>query len=188
MDRAPDAGVGWRQKIQSDLSDLDLIWLDPTQKPIDIGLEDINSRQRRTAAKLAGDFDSVAREMKLVRHVDLRMTDVADFLVVHIDTEIYSFGTIEELVTANRMKKPIIVHVEQGKKKSPDWLFAMVPHQMIFSTWEEVYNYLKHIAYDTSIETLNRWLFFFMARRRNYCEAILNEIDSPNLWLLCTSK
>lgn len=160
MDRAPDAGVGWRQQIQLDLSDLDLIWLDPTQKPIDIGLEDIDSRKRRTVAKLAGDFDSVAREMKLVRHVDLRMTDVADFLIVHIDTEIYSFGTIEELVTANRMKKPIIVHIEQNKINSPDWLFAMIPHQMIFSTWGEVHQYLRHVAHNTDVDTMGRWLFF----------------------------
>ncbi len=160
MDRAPDAGIGWRQRIQHDLADLHLVWLDPTQKPIDIGIENPESRARRVAAKLAGDYDTVAKEMKIIRHVDLRMTDVADFIIAHIDTSIYSFGTIEELVTANRMKKPIIVHVEQGKKNTPDWLFAMIPHQMIFSTWDEVYGYLRHIASTENVESSGRWLFF----------------------------
>jgi hypothetical protein len=160
MDRAPDAGIGWRQHIKQDLNDLEIVWLDPTQKPIDIGLEDQESRARRALAKATGDYDTITKEMKIIRHVDLRMTDVADFVILHLDTDIYSFGTIEELVTANRMKKPIVVHIEQGKHSAPDWLFAMVPHQMIFSTWHEVYDYLRHIARDEKIELLDRWLFF----------------------------
>jgi hypothetical protein len=160
MDRAPDAGVGWRQRIQTDLADLDLVWLDPTQKPIDLGLEDADSRSRRAAAKEAEDYDAITKEMKVIRHVDLRMTDVSDFVVCHIDTNIYSFGTIEELVTANRMKKPIVVHVEQGKRQTPDWLFAMIPHQMIFSTWDEVYTYLRSVAKNEVLDDMHRWLFF----------------------------
>lgn len=160
MDRAPDSGVGWRKRIQSDLADLNLIWLDPTQKPIEIGLEDAESRARRAKAKAEGDYDTITKEMKIIRHVDLRMTDVSDFIVVHIDTSIYSFGTIEELVTANRMKKPIVVHIEQGKHNTPDWLFAMIPHKMIFSTWEEVYDYLRHVAKDEVFDAMERWLIF----------------------------
>jgi len=160
MDCAPDAGVGWRQRIQYDLADLELVWLDPTQKPIDIGLENPENRVRILAAKAAGDYDTVAKDMKIIRHVDLRMTDIADFIIVHIDTSIYSFGTIEELSTANRMKKPIVAHVEQGKQNAPNWLFAMLPHQMIFSTWEEIYAYIRHVAYDDEIELHDRWLFF----------------------------
>ena len=31
---------------------------------------------------------------------------------------------------------------------------------MIFSTWDEVKTYLRHIAHDPVIDRLNRWYFF----------------------------
>jgi transcriptional regulator with XRE-family HTH domain len=68
--------------------------------------------------------------------------------------------TVEELATANRTRKPILVHSEQGKAGAPDWLFGMIPHEMIFSTWAELYAYLRHINNDPDVDTLGRWVFF----------------------------
>jgi hypothetical protein len=67
---------------------------------------------------------------------------------------------LEELFWANRMKKPILVRVEQGKRNAPDWLFGTLPHQLIFSTWNEVVTYLRHVAKDEYVDHLRRWRFF----------------------------
>jgi hypothetical protein len=48
----------------------------------------------------------------------------------------------------------------QGKQSAPDWLFGTIPHQMIFSSWENIKNYLLQIHNDSQIETYNRWYFF----------------------------
>jgi hypothetical protein len=48
----------------------------------------------------------------------------------------------------------------QGKHKTPDWLFGTIPHQMIFSNWEEIKHYLEHINISENIETHRRWYFF----------------------------
>ena len=160
MDRASDNGVGWRQRLREELKDLKVIWLDPTCKPIDVGREDLQTKQQIEIAKQQGDFDFVAEIVKPIRCVDLRMVDIADWQVVNIDLEIHACGTYEELFLANREKKPIIVHVEQGKPKAPGWLFATIPHAMIFSTWDEIYTYLRHVAYDAIINRHNRWYFF----------------------------
>ena len=160
MDRVPDGGVQWRQILKDDLVDLKVDWMDPTCKPIDIGIEDLENRQERRAAKDRGDFDFVRHDMKIIRHVDLRMVDISDFLVVNLDMEVHACGTWEEVSLANRQKKPIIAHIEQGKVNAPDWLLAMHQHTTIFSTWQEVHAYLRGIARADEFDSLGRWLFF----------------------------
>lgn len=160
MEHAEGLGVEWRQQIKEDTKDLEIIWLDPTDKPIDIGIEDVENHELRKKLKLQGYFDEVANTMKIVRCVDLRMVDLSDFLIMNIDVSIHTSGTYEEFTTANRQKKPITARIKQGKECCPDWILAMIPHQMIFSTWDEVKGYLKHIAHDPIIEHRKRWYFF----------------------------
>lgn len=163
MEKDATNGVEWRQAIQVALADLHIRWLDPTDKPTAIGRETLETKQELVQARHARDYDAVRNIMKTIRCVDLRMTDISDFLVVNLDPDVPTFGTHEEIANANRQKKPIIVHLVGGKEHTPLWLLAMLPHQLIFSTWEEIYHYLRHIAHDPVIDRLNRWYFFDFA-------------------------
>jgi hypothetical protein len=160
MDRVTDGGIGWRQDLIQSLKALNILWLDPTRKPIDIGVEDLENRALRHKAKRAGDFEFVRTQMKQIRPVDLRMVDICDFVVVNLDLSVHACGTYEELFWANRMKKPVLIRIEQGVEHTPDWLFGTFPFEMIFSSWDEVKKYLRHIAHDPVIDRLNRWYFF----------------------------
>jgi len=160
MDRVADAGVEWRRQIRYVHDDLKIVWLDPTDKPTNICVEDDESRARRHDAKIHGRFDEVTQEINPIRRVDLRMVDICDMLIVNIDLEVHATGTYEEMFLANRQKKPILARVEQGKRNAPDWLFATIPHQLIFDSWEAMSDYIRHIAHDPVIETLGRWVFF----------------------------
>ena len=97
--------------------------------------------------------------MKTIRSVDLRLVDISDFVIVNLDLDVHPCGTLEEIFWANRQKKPIVVHMVQGKSHTPDWLFGTIPHQMIFSNWEDIQDYLKHINSDENIDTYNIWYF-----------------------------
>jgi hypothetical protein len=160
MDRIADGGAGWRIDIQRELADLEMFWLDPTHKPIEIGIEDSETRVFINEMKNANNYDAVVPQMRAIRNVDLRMVDISDALVVNIDLECHACGTYEELSLANRQKKPAIVHIEQGKQHTPNWLLGMLPHEMIFSTWNEVHQYIRHIAHDPVIKHFSRWYFF----------------------------
>ncbi len=160
MEKDATNGVEWRKAIQIALADLGICWLDPINKPIDIGRESLETKNELICAREAGDYLTVSKLMKLIRCIDLRMGDISDFLVVNLHPDVPTWGTIEEIANANRQKKPIIVRVDGGKNKTPLWLLAMLPHQMIFSTWEEVHQYLRHIADDLVIDRMNRWYFF----------------------------
>jgi hypothetical protein len=160
MEREADNGMGWRQSLKESLSDLGVFWLDPTQKPTDIGAETLETKQELLQARAARDYDAVHKLMRIIRCVDLRLVDISDFLILHLDPDTPSYGSWEEVAQGNRQKKPIIVHVKGGKERTPLWLLAMLPHQLIFSTWDEVHHYLRHIAHDAVIDRLNRWYFF----------------------------
>lgn len=160
MDRVADRGATWRDNITPFLSSLGIIVFNPISKPTDIGLEDNDSHTIKTKLKKQHRYDELSNMMKTIRSVDLRLVDISDFLIVNLDLNVHPCGTLEEIFLANRQKKPIIIHMVQGKDQTPDWLFGTIPHQMIFSSWDDIKEYLTHINSSENINTYKRWYFF----------------------------
>ena len=160
MDRVADRGTGWRDNITPFLEQLGVIVFNPIKKPTIVGQEDEVTHKLKIKLKAQYQYDELSELMKVIRSVDLRLVDISDFLVVNLDLDVHPCGTYEELFLANRSKKPVVIHIEQGKQNAPDWLFGTIPHQMIFSTWSEVENYLQYIHASEEIDHHNRWRFF----------------------------
>jgi len=160
MDRVADRGNGWRDNITPFLDSLGVIVFNPIKKPTTIGMEDFATHQFKLKLKSEQKYDDLSRLMKTIRSVDLRLVDISDFLIVNLDLDIHPCGTYEEIFWANRQKKPIIIHMVQGKENAPDWLFGTIPHEMIFSNWEAIKDYLLHVGCTDEINHYNRWYFF----------------------------
>lgn len=160
MDRVADRGNGWRNDITPFLEKLGIIVFNPIKKPSIIGQEDEQTHQHKTQLKINQNYDDLSKIMKVIRATDLRLVDISDFLIVNLDLDIHPCGTYEEIFLANRSKKPVVVHMIQGKGAAPDWLFGTIPHQMIFSTWDDIKSYIKKINDDMQIQDYNRWKFF----------------------------
>jgi nucleoside 2-deoxyribosyltransferase len=160
MDRVPDRGTGWRDDITPFLEQLGIIVFNPIKKPTCIGLEDTSTHELKQQLKINEKYDELSKIAKTIRSVDLRLVDISDFLIVNLDLNIHPCGTYEEIFWANRQKKPILIHMMQGKKNTPDWLFGTIPHDMIFSSWDEIKNYLIDINNNSSIDCHRRWYFF----------------------------
>jgi nucleoside 2-deoxyribosyltransferase len=160
MDRVPDRGTTWRDNITPFLTEMGIVVFNPITKPTTTGMEDSDSHLIKTKLKSMERYDELSEMMKTIRRVDLRLVDISDFLIVNIDINTHPCGTLEEIFWANRQKKPIIIHMEQGKRHTPDWLFGTIPHQMIFSSWEEIKEYLTHIDSAENFDHYKRWYFF----------------------------
>lgn len=160
MDRVADRGATWRDNITPFLNEIGIVVFNPIIKPTDIGLEDQDSHTIKTKLKQQHRYDELSSMMKTIRSVDLRLVDISDFLIVNLDLKVHPCGTLEEIFLANRQKKPIIIHMVQGKDQTPDWLFGTIPHQMIFSNWDDIKSYLIHINNSENIDTYKRWYFF----------------------------
>ena len=159
MERALDVGEGWRNRITPYLDRLGIVVLNPCKKPIDMVFK-IEDREYREGLRMDGDFETLNKEVRILRAVDLRLVDISDFLIVYLDNEVSSCGTWEEIVTANRQKKPVLIHCKQGKERIPDWLWGMLPHQFIFGSWDDLFEYLRQVNIADEIDNMRRWMFF----------------------------
>ena len=160
MDRVSDNGVGWRQLIIPRLIEMDIIVLDPCDKPIDIGREGFDDRIRRQQLIKEENWEELTREMKLLRAIDLRLTDSASFIIFNLDITVHACGSDEEMFWANRKKSPILINCVQGKSHIPSWLFGVLPHEFFFSNWDELFEYLKGVDDGTDKRHFKRWTFF----------------------------
>jgi hypothetical protein len=160
MDRVPDGGVGWRQAITPMLSELGVKVLNPCDKPIESAKEDPDTRTIIDYYKKTGQFDKIRNEYGHIRNADLRCVDVSDFIIANIDINVHMCGSYEEIATANRQKKPVLVWCEQGKMLAPNWLFFMLPHEHIFSSMDKLLAYLYDVSKKKDTNKLKRWFFF----------------------------
>lgn len=159
MDRVHDSGTGWRNVITPYLKSMNVSVINPCNKPIDSAKEDDDMRHWIEYYKESGQFDKIRNKFGHIRNADLRCVDISDFIIAHIDLSVHACGSYEEIVTANRQKKPTLIWCQQGKHKAPNWLFFMLPHEHIFSTMEDLLNYLWLINITEDVSKLTRWFF-----------------------------
>lgn len=174
MDRVLDGGVEWREWITPKLHEMGVMVHNPCDKLPAYSWEDRQEREIRGAInqlKKERKYNQIKQDHWQMRSIDLRMVDTSDFIIANIDIDVHACGTYEEIVTANRQKKPILVHCSQGKENAPNWLFLMLPHIHIFDTWNNLLAHLEYIDLKGN-DSSDRWILFDMTREleaiRNY--------------------
>jgi len=164
IDYDPTDGIDWRVEATKWLSELGVKVFDPCDKPIssaefrEVGAE----KDKMFQLKKAGRFNELHEKMKRIVKYDLRMLDLSSFVIVRYSPHIQSFGTIDECAIALRQKKPVLVWVdsENGKQDASNWLFGICRPEYIFSSMEEIKEYLT-LIHTGSIEVdMTRWVFF----------------------------
>lgn len=167
MDRIADGGVEWREDISTFLWNMKCGVLNPCKKPMRGVDESSEAREwRKFLKQKAGEgyssaADALSQMMKNIVGSDLRMVDLANFIIMYIDTDVHMCGSYAEQTHACLQKKPVIICCKQGKWGVPDWLWGICKHQLFFNNWDEVKRYITHINEDDekTIDTLNKWVF-----------------------------
>ena len=109
MDRVPDGGTGWRDAITPMLQELGVDVLNPCKTPVSHSDESPDTRQIIQHYKDTNQFHKIRKEYGHIRNADLRCVDVSDFVIAHIDIGVHACGAYEEICTANRQKKPVLI-------------------------------------------------------------------------------
>jgi len=151
-------GTEWRNRIKEHLVPRGITCFDPYQKPFMHDVEEGDEVRDELLKKLEeADYDTVSKRMRKIRMYDLNLVDRSDFIVAYLNMDIPTCGTWEEIFNANRMKKPIFLIMEGGKKRAPLWMFGTIPHKYIYPSVEEALDILVKID-DGKIEIdSNRW-------------------------------
>ena len=174
MDRVPDGGVEWRKKLTPQLHKLGVMVYNPCSKPIadPTVVEDSDTREVIKTLKDAHYFKQIREQYGSIRTVDLRMVDTSDFIIANIDVDVHACGTYEEITLANRQKKPVLVHCEQGLSNLPNWLIMQLPDWSFFGSWDSMIYYLSYINED-KLKADKRWVFFNMEKEVEAINAYL---------------
>jgi hypothetical protein len=160
MDRVPDGGVEWRKRLTPRLKELGVVLFDPTNKPFYDGKGDESDRKQREEWVKNGEYDKIREFVKEFRGGDLRMVNNCDFVIIYIDVNVHMCGSYEEIAIATHEKKPILVVCEQGKPRTPQWLFGQLPHEHIFGSFDELMTYLHGIDEHGLDDESGRWYFY----------------------------
>ena len=160
MDRVADGGVGWRNRISPMLKSMGVTVLNPCDKPVEVGIEDSQTRGEIERLKSSRQYDKIRKTYGVIRTLDLRCVDISDFIIASIDINVHACGTYEEVAAANSQKKPVLIWCQQGKENAPNWLFFMLPHQHIFGSLDELLEYLANVHSGRDHNHYKRWFFF----------------------------
>ena len=117
--RAEEKKLGWRNRVGDFLRSFGGVVFDPWFKPAvrglhEYGLEDINTIDvRDTWTYKQGAEGDEARATCAAKfwetlHIDLRMVDTSDFTIAFVPTNIYSVGTVHEIVLSRLQFKPVL--------------------------------------------------------------------------------
>ena len=151
-------GRNWREDVGVELEKLNITVFNPYKKPFvkDVD-EDEEARQKMADDMENGYYNDVAERMSVVRSYDLNLVDRSDFIIAHLLPDVASWGSAEEIVTAVRMKKPIFISMEGGKKKTPLWMLGMLPHHYIYNDIDEVLEMIHQINDGKKSIDSDRW-------------------------------
>lgn len=159
IDRADDDGVSWRKDLRNkcEKRNFNIKFLDPTDKPIHIGQEIGEEKNRLRRLLEENKWAEAKKVVSKIRHYDLRMVDTCNFGIIYIDLNVHSCGSYDELFTAERQQKPVLVIMKQKKKDIPGWLVSFIKEEEVFESVDECVDYLGKIDSGEIIPD-DRWI------------------------------
>lgn len=129
--------LGWRAILSPILRALRVTVLDPWNKPAIRGHSGEYGQEGVLPSKAHYEADFWTNPATRARfekdfwetvHIDCRMTDVSDFLISFVPTNIYSVGTVHEIVLARSQFKPVLFVSPPVKYEYFPELDALDPH------------------------------------------------------------
>lgn len=131
--------ISWRTEFEERVAPLGIKVLSPLKSVFkNFPKEAKDFTLQLKAALAAGDYNFVHEQSKLIRSKDLNLCDIATFLVINLNPSKPTFGTIDELITASRAKKPIFLIIKGGYTNIPIWLAGYVKPEFVFNSLNDV--------------------------------------------------
>lgn len=104
------------------------------------------------------DYNGIAEIARRFVKKDLGVIERSDFVIAVLPYRVPTCGTHAEICLANQLKKPILlVCPDADKAYLPLWYFGYMNLEMMFGSFDEVYDYLKKV--DNEEIDYERWHF-----------------------------
>ena len=150
-------GANWRSDVTHWLNNIGVKVFNPYEKPFIEQIEENEDKTEYLRGEMRqGRFEEAQHHMKRIRALDLAMVDKADFLIAYIDPAIPTYGTVDEICHAARLRKPVFTVVKGGVSEVPLWILATLPMSQFFDSFTELQCHLEQIS-DGGIEVDNKY-------------------------------
>jgi hypothetical protein len=165
IDFAEDMGCKWRDDITPFLEKMNVKVFNPLTHSF-YGTQDLDTVKRPRMDELLKheNYSELRDEIKEINHWDLRSLDLSSFVIVNYNIETFMCGTHEEIFTANRQNKPVLLMVGDKMSQLPKWMYGRFPCEHMFKSWDDLTIYLRNINsgsnYKFTEADNKRWLFF----------------------------
>lgn len=134
-DRATERATGWRTRVSQFLERMGTTVYDPWNKPLVSGMEHYGKEDEFSTKRAAewtyldteearGKRATLTEFFWPTLHIDLRMTDLADFVIAYCPTNTYSVGTVHEIALARQQHKPVLLVTPRLKMSKANELKA----------------------------------------------------------------
>lgn len=150
-----DGGPNWRLEPKKVLTEeFGLNLFDPFDDPKQQWVPKLQkAREER-------DLETIAEVAKPFVRKDLSTVDESRMLIAYLPYGVPTTGTVHEIIIANELKKPVMLICPQGSHLIPFWYFGFIPLNMMFSSWQEVYAYLREVDAGAHKDK-NRWAVIY---------------------------
>lgn len=149
------SGHNWRTEPKRVLVDeFGIDMFDPFDDPKQIWVSPLNEARQKH------DYEEMARIAKMFVRKDLCMVDRSDFIISYLPYKVATTGTHHEIINSVNAKKPTLLICPQGKNLIPAWYYGFIPHEVMFGSWDELYNYLRDVNAGKHKDN-NRWHFIY---------------------------
>jgi nucleoside 2-deoxyribosyltransferase len=138
---------GWRTRVKEFLRRFGVTVFDPWEKPrirglFEYGKEDAKTVRNRERWTFAPTPEGAATRAELAEyfwetvHIYLRMVDISDFVIAYCPTDVYSVGTVHEIIVARSQHKPVLF-VSPPTERNPGgtpslWYLPLVGSESFF--------------------------------------------------------
>jgi nucleoside 2-deoxyribosyltransferase len=151
-----DDNENWRATMADTLEEMGITCFNPYEHPF-INNIDEGKQVQLQHLREKGDLNKLQTKMKTIRAYDLSMVDRSDFIIAYIKPNIPTYGTIDELVMAESLNRPVFICVEGGKRKAPLWLYSLTPHKYMYDSMDEILDTLRGIDSGSIVTDSKRW-------------------------------
>jgi hypothetical protein len=118
--REQDKQAGWRSRIRQFLKPFEAHVYDPWSKPVIVGQDNYGqnyeySSKIRSQWTFENSEDGQQKRAELCHlfyptvHINMRTVDICDFLIAYCPTNVYSVGTVNEIIRARSQNKPVLL-------------------------------------------------------------------------------
>jgi len=111
-------------------------------------------------AQQQGDYDTVVSIARKFVRKDLSMVDRADLVIAYLPKLVPTTGTVHEIINSNNAKKPTLLVSNTGKMDIPVWYFGFIPSEFIFSSWDNLFDYLREVDLGQHRDN-DRWSYIY---------------------------